>query len=609
MSNESAIRYRVTPQDPAAHLWAVQMTVDCPDPQGQRFRIPAWIPGSYMIRDFSRNLIQITAQCDDCTVQLQKLDKDTWQASPCAGPITLNYTVYGWELTVRATHLDQTHGFFNGTSLFLWAEGLEDQRCEVELLPPEDPKCAGWKVATAMSAVAIDANGYGTYRAQDYDELIDHPVEMGRFTSASFTAGGREHRVAVTGHVTADLDRYTADLRTVCNEHIALFNEPPPMPSYLFLLMVLRSGYGGLEHRDSTSLICQREDLPKFKQKKPSKGYKKLMGLSSHEYFHLWNIKRLKPAAFVPYDLTRENYTTLLWWFEGATSYYDDLALIRSKVFSLKSYLELLGQTITRVYRPVGRLKQTVTESSFDAWTKFYKQDENATNAIISYYAKGAVIALCLDLTIRSRTKGSKSLDDVMRALWQQYGKKGKGVPEDAIPLVVTESTGLDLSELFDLALHGHGDLPVPELLKQFGLKIIFRPQETESDLGGTKPKLNLDELIAQPQLGAKVGKGAGGAKLLRVYEGGSAHRAGLAANDIIVAIDGLQVDHTNVPNRINERPVGDVLKIHAFRRDLLLEFEVKLLPSQRNFVYIIEDEEATAEAIGLRAGWLASNQ
>ena len=562
-----------------------------------------------MIRDFSRNIIQVTAQCDDCTIQLRKIDKDTWQASPCAGPITLNYTVYGWELTVRATHLDQTHGFFNGAGLFFWAEGLEDQPCDVELLPPEDPKCIAWKVATAMSPLAIDEDGFGAYRAQDYDELIDHPVEMGTYAAASFTAGGREHRLAVTGHISADLDRYIVDLKTVCNEHIALFDEAPPMPNYLFLLMVLGKGYGGLEHRNSTSLICQREDLPKLKQKKPSKGYKKLLGLSSHEYFHLWNIKRLKPAAFVPYDLTRENYTTLLWWFEGVTSYYDDLALIRSRVFSLNSYLELLGQTITRTYRPAGRLKQTLAESSFDAWTKFYKQDENAPNAIISYYAKGAAVALCLDLTIRSRTKGTKSLDDVMRALWQQYGKLGVGVPEECIPLLVTEVTGLDLSELFELAIHGHGDLPLPELFDQFGIKAIFRPQETEADVGGTKPKLDLDELIAQPQLGAKVGKGMGGAKLLRIYEGCSAHLAGLAANDIIVAIDGLKVDHRSLPTRINERPVGDVLKVHAFRRDVLMEFDLTLRPSRRNFVYLLEEEEAAPEALRLREGWLASNQ
>jgi predicted metalloprotease with PDZ domain len=590
-------------------MWGVQMVVESPNPKGQHFKIPAWIPGSYMIRDFSRHIIDIEANCPDCPVTLTKIDKDTWQASPCEGPLTLRYSVYGWELSVRTTHLDQTHGYFNGTGLFFWAEGLEDLPCEVEIIAPTDPACAGWHVATAMESAEIDERGFGRYRTLDYAELIDHPVEMGRFADASFTVAGRTHRVVVSGHVSADLERYTRDLSTVCAEHIALFDEPPPMPHYVFLLTVIGKGYGGLEHRNSTSMICQRDDLPKLKQKKPSKGYKKLLGLSSHEYFHCWNVKRLKPAAFIPYDLTHENYTTLLWWFEGVTSYYDDLALIRSGVFSFKSYLEVLGQMLTRVYRPAGRLKQTLAESSYDTWTKFYKQDENAPNAIVSYYAKGAATGLCLDLLIRTRTQGSKSLDDVMRALWRRYGKRGVGLSEDAIPDVVTETTGLDLADFFELALHGHGDLPVPELLADFGLKTIFRPQETEADLGGTKPRLDLDELMSQPQLGAKVGKGAGGAKLVRIYEGGSAHHAGLAANDVIIAIDGLHVDHTTLPARIYERPVGDSVTVHAFRRDVLMRFDVTLKAPQRNFVYLIVDDEASPEAVAMRGAWLASNQ
>ena len=253
-----------------------------------------------MIPDFSRTLITMSARDQDGPVGIRKLDKDTWLADPVTGPLTLTYTVYGWELTVRCTHLDQTHGYFNGTSLFLSVHGQEDQPCDVHLVAPSDPACKGWRIATSMPTLATDASGFGTYRVKDYDELIDHPVEMGRFVEYQFDVAGIQHRLAVTGHVSADLDRFTRDLTNICAEHIALFQEPPPMPQYLFMLMVLNEGYGGLEHRNSTSLICQRDDLPQPKQKKPSTTYKKLMGLCSHEYFHSWNVKRIKPAAFTP---------------------------------------------------------------------------------------------------------------------------------------------------------------------------------------------------------------------------------------------------------------------------------------------------------------------
>ena len=444
---------------------------------------------------------------------------------------------------------------------------------------------------------------------KDYDELIDHPVEMGRFVEYQFDVAGIQHRLAVTGHVSADLDRFTRDLTNICAEHIALFQEPPPMPQYLFMLMVLNEGYGGLEHRNSTSLICQRDDLPQPKQKKPSTTYKKLMGLCSHEYFHSWNVKRIKPAAFTPFDLSKEAYTTLLWWFEGITSYYDDLALRRCEIYSLQSYLEILGHTITRVYRPAGRLKQTLAESSFDAWTKFYKQNENSPNDIISYYAKGAVVGLCLDLLIRLKSEGQYSLDDIMRAMWIRFGKTGVGVPEDAIPGLVTEVTGLDLSDFFQRALHEHGDLPVPELLHEFGIRVVFRPAESPTDKGGSIPKLDRRTLMNTPVLGAVTTQSGGGAKIKTAFEGGAAQQCGLSAGDIIIAIDGLQVNHASLHKRLGERYIGTSVTVHAFRRDTLMQFEMTLLEPPCEFVHLEQDPDATDEAIARRKAWLRSNQ
>jgi predicted metalloprotease with PDZ domain len=230
--------------------------------------------------------------------------------------------------------------------------------------------------------------GFGRYRAQGSADLIDHPVEMGDFLHTQFLAAGTPHEIAIYGRHRADLGRLSRDLQKVCEEHANLFGELPP-DRYLFLMMVVGQGYGGLEHRDSTSLICSRADLPVPGQTEVTEGYRRLLGLCSHEYFHLWNVKRIQPARIQSSDLSGEVHTRLLWAFEGFTSYYDDLALVRCGLITERDYLDLLAQTITRVMRVNGRTKQSVAESSFDAWTKFYKQDENAPNAIVSYYAKG----------------------------------------------------------------------------------------------------------------------------------------------------------------------------------------------------------------------------
>src|SRR5581483_4613820 len=330
-------------------------------------------------------------------------------------------------------HLDTTHAFFNGPSVFLKVEGREDDPCEVEILPPKGARYRSWRVATAMRRKDAGPNGFGTYRADNYDELIDHPVEIGAFTLPAFRACGVPHGVALTGRHRADMDRLCRDLKVLCETQIRFFGEPAPMDRYLFLVTAVGEGYGGLEHRSSTALLCSRDDLPQKGVAEVTNGYRTFLGLASHEYFHTWNVKRIRPAAFSPYDLNRESYTTLLWAFEGITSYYDDLLLVRSGLITRDAYLELLGKAVTSVLRAPGRLKQTVEESSFDAWIKYYRQDENAPNAMVSYYVKGGLVALCLDLLIRSETQGRRSLDRVMRALWKRYGQKGVGIPEDGI--------------------------------------------------------------------------------------------------------------------------------------------------------------------------------
>lgn len=583
--SEFAVQYKITPANPEAHLFRISCVINKPDPAGQRLSIPAWIPGSYMIRDFAKNVISLDAAANGQRQELEKLDKSTWQCAPCAGPLTLTYEVYAWDLSVRTAHLDTTHAFFNGTSVFLRVHGKEDKRCSVDILPPEGDSYADWRVATAMSPLKAELYGFGLYQAENYDELVDHPVEMGTFTLATFKAGGIPHDIVITGQHRADMDRLCEDLKKICNAHISLFGELPPIERYVFLVMTVGDGYGGLEHRASTSLLCSRNDLPLRTDHTVTDNYRTFLGLCSHEYFHTWNIKRIKPAAFLPYDLSQESYTEQLWAFEGITSYYDDLALVRSGIIDPASYLELLGQTITRVWRGQGRFKQSVAESSFDTWTKFYKQDESAPNNIVSYYTKGSLIVLALDLTIRQTTNNQTCLDDLMRLLWQEYGKPGRGLAEQEIEKLLSELIGQDMTDFFANYLYGTQDLPLEKLLKTVGIDSHLRAASSVDDKGG-KPadNSNVKPVI---NLGARVAADPAGALLTHVFDNGPAQCAGLAAGDIVVALDGIRTSKDNLEKSINSYQINDEVTVHAFRRDELCEFMLALAAAPLDTCYL----------------------
>ncbi len=597
MKNKYAINYTIVPKDLAAHLFEVTLDVESPDPDGQVFSLPAWIPGSYMIREFARNIVRIHADCKGKPVVLKKLDKHTWQAAPCERKLTLHYEVYAWDLSVRAAHLDQTHGFFNGTSVFLSVHGQEALPHIVDIRRPADPSCKDWRVATALPELKAKRYGFGTYIAGDYDELIDHPVEMGTFQSETFKAHGVSHDIVVTGKVpNLDMARLQSDLKKICETQIALFepkSKRAPMGRYVFMTLAIGDGYGGLEHRASTALICSRADLPVKGQQEMSDGYRTYLGLCSHEYFHTWNVKRIKPAAFSPYDLRSEGYTSLLWLFEGFTSYYDDLTLVRCGLIDEHQYLKLIAKTVNGVLRGSGRNKQSVAESSFDAWVKYYRQDENAPNAIVSYYTKGSLIGLALDLTIREQTSGKKSLDNVMRALWQRFGREfhvhGEGVQETEVEALFDAVTGLKLKRFFERYVRGTEDLPLEKLLAPFGV-------------GQTDKNKN-----AKPGLGIRTVREGNDCKIANVYENGAAHRAGMSAGDILIAIDGLRVSAANLDTLLSRYRAGDIVQAHAFRRDELMTFSVEIARADiPQCAFEVQSKAATA--LRKRRAWLAGN-
>ena len=508
-ATQAPVHYRIEAADPHARLFTVTLTVAHPQEQ-QELSLPVWIPGSYLVREFSKNLQRLSAQ-QGRRVPLLQLDKHRWRATCRTDrPLVLTYEVCAYDSSVRTAWLDASRGFFNGTSVCLRVHGQEDAPHALEVA--STAATAHWSVATGLTPQSIDKRGFGVYAASHYDELVDCPVEMGTFWSGQFTACGVAHRFVVAGAAPSfDGKRLLADTQKICETAIHFWHGKgkPPIKNYLFMLNAVHDGYGGLEHRNSTALICGRRDLPRTGEARASDGYTTLLGLISHEYFHTWNVKRLRPAEFFRYDYSQENYTQLLWFFEGFTSYYDDLLLRRAGLIDDATYLKLLAKATNQVLQTPGRSVQTVAQASFDAWVKYYRQDENTPNATVSYYTKGSLVALCLDLTLRR--EGKTTLDDVMRALWKRCA--GGPMTEADLRAELASLAGRSFDNELDQWVHSTAELPLAELLAAHG--VALKPEQPQ---------------LAQ-RLGLRVTENHS-VQLKTVLRGGPAEKAGMAAGD-----------------------------------------------------------------------------
>lgn len=516
-----AIHYRIELADLHAHLFRVALVIARPAAL-QRVSLPVWIPGSYMVREFSKHLQQLTARQGSHKVAATQLDKNSWEvlANP-AKPLVVDYEVYAYDNSVRTAWLDATRGFFNGTSLCLRVHGQEDLPHALELAASKP--VAHWHVATGLSAQKVNKTGFGQYLASGYDELADCPVEMGEFWSGEFKAAGVPHRFVVAGAPPSfDGQRLLADARKICEAGIRFWHgtHKPPHKSYVFMLNAVDDGYGGLEHRNSTALICNRRDLPRLGEARPTDGYTTLLGLISHEYFHTWNVKRLRPSEFVRYQYDSEQYTRMLWFFEGFTSYYDDLLLRRAGLLDDAAYLKLLNKTINQVQQTPGRLIQSVAQSSMDSWIKYYRQDENTPNATVSYYTKGALVALCFDLTLRHEARSS--LDDVMRGLWTRClaAPHGGTMSEADFAAVLAELGGRSFAPEIAAWVHGTAELPLKELLAHHGVTLHDDPAQWAQ------------------RLGVRVAETQGQVQVKIVLRGGAAEQAGFAPGDEWLGIE-----------------------------------------------------------------------
>lgn len=565
--------YSITP-NVVQHLWHVTLSFEHLSGSPNLLKLANWTAGSYMIRDFSRHIVSIKATFNGEAVNIQQIDKNTWQLPDNKGFFSIQYTVYANDLSVRASLLDDERGFIDGACLFLYAPHRRDEVCQVVFNAlPEN-----WQICTTLPR--LDAT---TYQAANYTELTDHPIEMGEHIEIlEFSAHGIPHFIALSGYYhNFDRARLIADCQKICEYEIAFFDYTAPFSHYLFLLHLGDNIYGGLEHTSSTALLADRQSLPNYGMGNPTPAYTELLGLISHEYFHAWNVKSIKPTAFQPYNLDKEIYTEQLWAYEGITSYYDDLILLRSGVIPLANYLNLLAKNITQVRRNKGRKQQTLAQSSFAAWHKYYKQDENSPNAITSYYKHGALFAMCLDLVIRDNSE--YSLDYVMNHLFARYNATGQGTHEGQWEILASEFTQLTLQDFFQRGLHSTEELPLEICLAAGGLELMWLPQNRTSGYGGLV-QVFPQEVAPQPELGCQYKQQADGALITHVFSGSSAEFAALKPNDKIIAVNGLIC--TDLATQ-TQTQIGDTHVIHFFRSGVLHETRLTIEAAEATTAYL----------------------
>ncbi|KUG38593.1 MULTISPECIES: M61 family metallopeptidase [Acinetobacter] len=561
------LHYQIEFDDYRQHL--IHVTLRFVADPTQVLSLPTWIPGSYLIREFSKHIESVRAYDEEGRLlEIQKFEKNKWRLFNTDHElITVEYDVYAYDLSVRGAYVDQTRLYVNPACACLGLEGQEDKAVEVELFLPDELK--HFQLATGMASKSL-VKGRFTLKAKNYAELIDAPFELAEQTRFGFEANGIPHEFVVSGKHAMNAARMQQDIEKICATEISMFGSAP-FSNYTFMTMATANSYGGLEHPNSTSLISPREDLPKANEpEEPSEDYQRFLGLCSHEYFHSWLVKFIRPENFVNYDLNKEGYTSLLWIFEGFTSYYDDLILLRSGVISQASYIKLLKTQIDRYLQNPGRLVQSVSESSFDAWVKFYRQDENSNNAGTSYYNKGCLVALCLDLGLRLR---GSSLDALMRKLYEN-AQKGIQVHERTIVELCNELTGDNWIEQINHLINTTDELPLDQLFPEFGLSYSLKNDKSLP--------LGL-KLVDKPE----------GVLVQSARRDGAAAQAGLSAHDVIIAIDGLKATVKLVEKYAKQEGTYNIL---AFRRDELMSFDVKAAGSELTEVELKVEDQAKAE-------------
>jgi predicted metalloprotease with PDZ domain len=586
------IAHEVSLLDPAAHLLEVKTTIrasaDSPIPSPLTVYMPVWTPGSYLVREFARHVEGLTASADSTPAPHEKIRKNAWRiAHPGATVVEVRYRVYANDLSVRTNHADSTHAYWNGAATYLAAEGASTAGARVTVSMP-----GGWDVATALERDPSARRDEAKFVARTFDELCDAPFECGKLIERSFVVHGKAHRLAAWDNPdarTIDWDKLAADTQTIVETEAALVSgersprDALPYDRYLFIWHVSPRGRGGLEHRSSATLMAKPSSF------QTRTGYLDVLSLVAHEFFHLWNVKRVRPAGLLPYRYEEENYTRLLWWFEGATSYYDWRTLGLAKLCTAAEYLTHLAEEIVRLEDTPGALVHALEESSFDAWIKAYRPDENSLNSTVSYYLKGEIVCALLDLELRRRTGGRASLDDVLRHLYWEFGAKEIAVPENALPGIVERVSGASLDDCFERWIRGTERLAVNDVLAHAGLKF-----ERTARRDGPPASL-----------GARLKLEAGRAIVEAVPRGSAAHKAGIDSKDEIIAVAGRRLPDGRVDPPLFGLAPGEsvpvVLSRDGWIRTVDLVLDPPLLPEGK----IVPLADAPPKARDLYQAWL----
>lgn len=571
------IGFEVSFKEPQAHYAEVQMNISGLAKDYIDVKMPVWTPGSYLVREFAKNVEGFTAAAGSKSLRFEKINKNTWRVySAKAASVKINYSVYAFEISVRTSFVDDSHAFLSSTGIFMYPDGMLKSPSTVKIIPFQ-----GWsKVSTGLEPVA---GQQFTYAAPNFDILYDSPIEVGNQDVFEFMASGVKHEVAMYGGGNYDKERLEVDMAKIIEEGTAIYGENPNK-HYTFIVHNFERGGGGLEHLNSTVLGASRNAYAN------PRGYSGFLSLVAHEYYHLWNVKRLRPIALGPFDYDNENYTTNLWVAEGFTSYYENKLMLRAGFVTSEEFAQNLATAVAGVINTPGARYQSVAESSFDAWIKGYRPNENSNNATISYYSKGEVVGILLDLAIANATKGTKSLDDVMKAMYDQYYKKlGRGYTDAEFKKMVETISGTSFTQFWSEYVNGTGPIDYGKYFAYAGIKVT-----------------NENEGKSVPYLGVASRRTEGSVFITAVSRNSAAWVSGLNVNDQLISIDGNPAEALieRMP-AITEKKVGDVINVVVKRDGVVREFKVTLKANPNMKLITMMDDQASPAQLQVRKKWM----
>ncbi len=563
------VNYKLRMEQPQNHYFQVEMAVNDVKSEEVIVKLPVWSPGSYLVREFSKNLDLVKAEDNQGkTLEIKKISKNAWKVTkPKGADFTVKYEVYAFELTVRTSFLDLTHGFVSGPSVFMYVDGLKDKSGNLEIFPYRGFS----KITTALPRASEGVSGDGStkYTYNDYDQLVDCPIEIGNQVEFDFEAAGVKHHVGIYGAGNFSIDDLKRDMANIIEAATEVFGQNPNK-DYTFIIHNVQDGQGGLEHVNSTTLSVNRFTYS-------GSEYIKFLSLVAHEYFHLWNVKRIRPVELGPFDYDNENYTSLLWVMEGFTSYYDELLLLRAGYYTKEDYLRRLFSTLNYVEGSAGARVQPVAHASFDAWIKAYRPNENSRNTTISYYSKGAVIAAILDAKIIKKYKGKKSLDDFMQHIYAKYFEgKSRGFSEDEFKAELEDFLKEDLDEFYAKYINGTEIPDYKSIFEAVGLAVEYIGEP-------------------EPSVGVTLGESGGKTVVKGIRRGSAAEEGGLSVNDEIIGCNGLRVDKRSLEQFFDSVDNGEEMELLISRDQQLYSVTIQVTPyEQPKFSYELTNNSKT---------------